>query len=811
MPLILIGAIILLAASASARDFPNCKSGPLSTNKVCDATLSPWARASALVAEFTVQEKIANSGDKSPGVQRLGLPAYEWWQEALHGVAGSPGVSFAASGNFSYATSFPQPITMGAAFDLPLIRSVADVISTEARAFSNVGRTGLNFWTPNINPYRDPRWGRGQEVPSEDAYFASQYINVLIPGLQGGGPSHSADNPYYKLVATCKHYAGYDIENWQGNQRYGFNAVITRQDLQDYYLAPFRACARDADAQSFMCAYNAVNGVPTCADPWLLQDVLRDQYGFSTSTSTATPGGKDDEGATAADEGDRWVTSDCDAIKNVWNDHHYGASAADAAARSLNAGTDLDCGDFWPQNLAAALRANLTTEAALHKSLVRRYASMARLGWFDAAAGQPYRRLSWADVATPDAKALALRAAVEGIVLLQNKNTTLPLGPSPKKVAVIGPLGSATTQLQGNYFGRAQSVTSVVAAFKSAGWDVTAVQGTSIAGSSTSGFAAAVSAAQAADVIVYVGGIDNSQESETRDRNAIAWPGQQLALIDRLAEVKSEEAKKPLVVVQLGTMVDSSSLVSGDGKVDALVWAGYPGQSGGQAVVDILLGTNAPAGRLPVTQYPASFVDQVKMTNMNLRPGAGNPGQTYKWYNGTTVFPFAHGLHYTTFNATFSNATSLPSTFSTADLTRAIRFNATGPPGSGNYPDLAPFATVSVTVANTGSTNVTSDYVVLLFAKGGEYGPAPHPNKSLVGFARAHSVAPGATAEVTLPLTLGALARGDAEGSLVLWPGKYTLVLDVDGRDTWDFEITGDEVVLEKLAAARNGTNRAVD
>ncbi|KAK8072227.1 hypothetical protein PG996_005575 [Apiospora saccharicola] len=669
-----VAGIILLAVSVLARDFPNCQSGPL-------------------VAEFTVQEKIANSGDNSPGISRLGLPAYEWWQEALHGVAGSPGVSFGGGGgggNFSYATSFPQPITMGAAFDMPLIRAVADIISTEARAFSNAGRAGLNFWTPNINPYRDPRWGRGQEVPSEDAYFASQYINELIPG-----PGSKAGA--LPLVATCKHYAGYDIENWQGNQRYGFNAVITRQDLQDYYLAPFRACARDADAQSFMCSYNAVNGVPTCADPWLLQDVLRDQWGFSPATSSTSS--NEDEG----EEGDRWVTSDCDALKNVWNDHHYGASAADAAARSLNAGTDLDCGSFWPQNLAAALRANLTTEAALDKSLIRRCGRL------------PERR------------------------------------------------------------------------------------GTTIAGTSTSGFATAAAAAQAADVIVYVGGIDNTQEWETRDRNAIGWPGQQLALIGRLAAAKGD---KPLVVVQLGTMVDSSSLVAGNGTVvDALVWAGYPGQSGGQAVVDILLGTSAPAGRLPVTQYPASFVNQIKMTNMDLRPGPGNPGQTYKWYNGTPVFPFAHGLHYTTFNATFSAPSTFPTTFSTANLTSPINFNATGPPGSGNYPDLAPFATVNITVTNTGSKNVTSDYVILLFARG-EYGPTPYPNKSLVGFARAHGVAPGATAEVALPLKLGALARGDGDGNLVLWPGKYTLALDVDERDVWDFEITGDEVVLERLAPA---------
>lgn len=208
---------------------------------------------------MTTSEKISNSWDNSPGVSRIGLPAYEWWQEALHGVARSRGVQFATSGEFSYATSFPQPITMGAAFDMPLIASVASVTSTEARAFSNAGRCGLNFWTPNINPFRDPRWGRGQEVPSEDPYHMSQYVMQLIPGLQGGLKA----DPYYKLVATCKHYAGYDMENWKGNTRYAFDAKISMQDLQDYYLQPFRACVRDANAQSIMCSYNAVNGVPT--------------------------------------------------------------------------------------------------------------------------------------------------------------------------------------------------------------------------------------------------------------------------------------------------------------------------------------------------------------------------------------------------------------------------------------------------------------------------------------------------------------------------------------------------------------------
>lgn len=205
---------------------------------------------------MTLDEKIANTGDASPGVARIGLPSYEWWNEALHGVASSPGVSFNYPGhNYSYATSFPQPITMGAAFDDELIHSVATVVSTEARAFSNGNMSGLNFWTPNINPYKDPRWGRGQETPGEDAFHLSSYVYQLITGLEGG----VGKEPYPRIVATCKHYAGYDLENWHGNGRYGFDAIIDSQDLREYYMPPFQSCARDAKVQSIMCSYNAVS------------------------------------------------------------------------------------------------------------------------------------------------------------------------------------------------------------------------------------------------------------------------------------------------------------------------------------------------------------------------------------------------------------------------------------------------------------------------------------------------------------------------------------------------------------------------
>ncbi|KAI1738219.1 glycoside hydrolase superfamily [Xylaria scruposa] len=750
----------LFVGSAWARDFPNCQSGPLASNQVCNATLDPWSRAAALVAAFTTSEKISNSWDNSPGVSRLGLPAYEWWQEALHGVARSRGVQFATSGEFSYATSFPQPITMGAAFDMPMISSVATVTSTEARAFSNAGRCGLNFWTPNINTFRDPRWGRGQEVPSEDPYHMSQYVMQLIPALQGGLKA----DPYYKLVATCKHYAGYDMENWKGNKRYGFDAKITMQDLQDYYLQPFRTCVRDANAQSIMCSYNAVNGVPTCADPWLLQNVLREHYGFG---------------------GDRWVTADCDALGNVWTDHHYGGSAANAAAASLNAGTDLDCGQFWPQNLPSAYNSRMFNDTVLDRSLIRRYASMVRLGWFDAPAKQPYRQIAWADVAKPDAKALALRAAQEGLVLLKNEGTgKLPLSKTTvKRVAVVGPLATATTQMQGNYYGIAQSISTVVNAFKAAGFEVTNAQGCALTGTSTSGFSAAVNLAKAADATVFVGGMDTSIEAEDRDREQITWPGVQLSLIQQLATATGE---KPFIVVQMGTMVDSSALVS-EKNVNALVWAGYPGQDGGTAVASILTGDKAPAGRLPVTQYPGDYVNQVPMTNMNLQPGNGNPGRTYKWYSKPPVFPFGHGLHYTSFNV--SLPANLPTAFTTSDL---VNSNNT----EGSPLDLLPLTSVLASVTNTG--NVTSDYVLLAFLKG-EYGPSPYPNKSLVAFTRLHDIKPGDTATGALDIKVGSIARSDADGALTLWPAKYKLVLDIDDRASWDFEITGTATVLDKL------------
>src|SRR5258708_4959364 len=271
-----------------------------------------------------------------------------------HGVAWSPGTWFNPPGhNFSFATSFPQPILMGAAFDDELIHSVADVVSTEARAFNNHGHAGLDFWTPNINPFKDPRWGRGQETPGEDPYHLSRYVYQLITGLQGG----VVPQPYLKIAADCKHFAAYDLEDWGGVSRFNFNANVTQQDLAEYYSLPFQSCVRDAKVSSVMCSYNSVNDVPSCASSYLLQDVIRDFYGLGNDT---------------------WIVADCGAVENIHHSHKYTTSLATASAVALKAGTDIHCGSTYSEHLQTAIHESLISVSDVQTALVRQYASLVR-------------------------------------------------------------------------------------------------------------------------------------------------------------------------------------------------------------------------------------------------------------------------------------------------------------------------------------------------------------------------------------------------------------------------------------------------
>ncbi|KAI1780193.1 glycoside hydrolase family 3 protein [Hypoxylon cercidicola] len=759
---IVLGLSMLLLSSevlAAGHIFPDCGTGPLAALDVCNKGLSIKQRAQSLVSALETNEKYGLLVSTSPGVERLGLPSYEWWQEALHGVASSPGVKFADAGDFSYATSFPQPSLMGAAFDDELIEAVATVVSTEARAFNNFNRSGLDFWTPNINLARDPRWGRAQEVPTEDPYHASSYVAALIKGLQGG-----EDPDTLKVVATCKHFAAYDIEDWLGNERYEFDAKVGPQELAEYFMPAFEACAR-SNVGSFMCSYNALNGVPTCSSSYLLQDILRTHWNWTRDY--------------------QYVVSDCDALQNVYKPHNFRESRSASAASSLLAGTDLDCGFYYQLHLPDAHAQGLIDDAELDVAITRLYGALIKLGYFDAADTNPYRSLDFSDVFTPEAEELVRQAAEKSIVLIKNDGT-LPLqfpADGNVTVALIGDWANATTDMQGNYQGIAKYLHSpYYAASQIPG--VNAVYGGLPGDPTTDGYPRALEAAMAADIVIYADGPTVASEAESKDRTLIRWSGEKIDIMTQLAGLG-----KPFILVQMGSQRDDTPFLD-DPNVSAIIWGGYPGQSGGDAIMNVLTGKVAPAGRLPVTQYPAHYVDDVPMTDMSLRPNAetGNPGRTYMWYS-TPVVPFGFGLHYTNFTASVAvdkGGDDNCSCYDIADLTADCSATPLG---------QCPFQTVPVTVSNTGAT--TSDFVVLGFVAG-EHGPEPYPIKQLVSYRRLRDIAAGQEQTANLTLTLGSLGRRDESGNLVLYPGDYSLLVDVPTQATWNFTLKGEPFVLDE-------------
>ncbi|PVH67779.1 glycoside hydrolase family 3 protein [Cadophora sp. DSE1049] len=718
-----IAGLALFASQVSSGVLPDCVNGPLKSNKVCDMKASPAERASALIKALQPNEKLQNIVSKSPGVPRVGLPAYNWWSEALHGVAGAPGVSFASTSPFNYATSFPMPILMSAAFDDDLIEQVGTVIGTEARAYGNTNHSGIDFWTPNINPFKDPRWGRGSETPGEDTLRLKGYVAALLRGLEGNQTEK-------RIIATCKHYAANDLESWGNVTRHDFDAKITVQDLAEYYLQPFQQCARDSKVGSFMCSYNSVNGVPACANKYLLQTILRDHWNWTS--------------------GGQYITSDCEAVLDVSENHHYAATNAEGTALTFNAGMDSSCEYSSSSDIPGAWKSGQLTETTVDRALQRLYEGLIGAGYFDGANAQ-YASLGWSDVNTPMAQQLALQATVDGIVLLKN-NGTLPLDLKEQETSVAmigGPAPYLRTPVAA---ARTMGLTPLVASGP-------IMQTTADPDNWTTD---ALKAASQADVILYFGGLDTSAAAEGVDRVSLAWPGAQMSLINRLAALG-----KPLVIVQMGDQVDNTPLLINKG---------------------IISGLKSPAGRLPVTQYPANYTT-LPMTDMNLRPSGSNPGRTYRWFPNP-VQAFGFGLHYTNFEASFPNQKT---GFSIQELLDECKHK--------NIKNLDTCAIhpLPVSVINTGDR--TSDFVALVFVTS-EAGPKPYPIKSLAAYGRLRDVAPGQKATIEVPWTLGSLARHDAQGNTVLYPGTYTLLLDQPTQTNTSLTITGDAVILDKWPAA---------
>lgn len=569
---------------------------------------------------------------------------------------------------------------------------------------------------------------------------------------------------YKRVIATCKHYAGNDFEGYGSISRHNFDAQISYQDLNEFYLAPFRVCA-ERDAGAFMCSYNSVNGAPACANTYLMEDILRKHWGW--------------------EKDEHYISTDCGAVDDIWENHKYVATKGEAAAVALKAGADLECSFSQTDALQAGYDNKTLTEEDMDKALTRMWAGLISLGYFDPANAQVLRQLTFDDVNTPESQNLTYIAAVEGSVLIKNTDNNLPLR-KENKVAIIGPWSSAQTQMQGNYHGPAPYLISPVQSAKDFGLDFTWANGSGIS-SDDATLDDALAKAKAADLVIYMGGIDNTIEAESRDRTTITWPEAQLKVIRQLADLG-----KPVTVVQFGGgQLDDTELLNNTA-IKSILWGGYPGQSGGKAIIDLLYGVAAPAGRLPVTQYPAPYIDEVPPTDMTLRPSSTNPGRTHIWYSKDPVVPFGHGLHYTSFKVAFAGDFKWQTGFVAGNIASVGSLLKRTP-----WMELInkPVIKVPITVQNVG--RVKSDYVVLLFLKTSNAGPAPRPNKILVGYTRVKDIQPGKTKSAEITLSLERFLRVDTDGNRVLYPGKYDLFIDIDAKATKSLQWTGKQQVVE--------------
>lgn len=673
--------------------------------KFCRVNLPIHVRVRDLIGRLTLQEKIRLLVNNAAAVPRLGIQGYEWWSEALHGVSNvGPGTKF--GGAFPGATAFPQVITTAASFNESLWEEIGRVVSDEARAMYNGGMAGLTYWSPNVNVFRDPRWGRGQETPGEDPVVAGKYAASYVRGLQGNNGLR------LKVAACCKHYTAYDLDNWNGVDRYHFNARVSKQDLEDTYNVPFKSCVVAGKVASVMCSYNQVNGKPTCADPYLLKNTIRGEWGLNG-----------------------YIVSDCDSVGVLFDTQHYTATPEEAAASTIRAGLDLDCGPFLAIHTENAVKGGLLKEEDVNMALANTITVQMRLGMFDGEpSAQPFGNLGPRDVCTPAHQQLALQAARQGIVLLQNRGRTLPLSRTLQTVAVIGPNSDVTVTMIGNYAGVACGYTTPLQGIRRYAKTVHQSGCNDVFCNGNQQFNAAEVAARHADATILVMGLDQSIEAEFRDRKGLLLPGYQQELVSRVARA----SRGPTILVLMSGGPIDVSFAKNDPRIGAILWVGYPGQAGGAAIADVLFGTANPGGKLPMTWYPHDYLAKVPMTNMGMRadPSRGYPGRTYRFYKGPVVFPFGHGMSYTTFAHSLVQA---PREVSVPLASLYVSRNTTGASNAirvshANCEALA--LGVHIDVKNTGDMDGTHTLLVFSSPPGGKWST----QKQLIGFEKVHLV-----------------------------------------------------------------------
>jgi beta-glucosidase len=685
-------------------------------------------RAEDLIRRMSLEEKIAQLRNDAPAIARLGVPAYNYWNEALHGVA-----------NNGIATVFPEPVGMASTWNPPLMRQEGTVVGIEGRAkhndYANKHNgdskwwTGLTFWTPNVNIFRDPRWGRGQETYGEDPYLTGVMSVEFVKGMQG-------DDPTYILSMACaKHYA---VHSGPERDRHRFNAEPSERDLYEMYLPQFEAVVREGKVAGVMGAYNAVNGVPCCADSFLLDDLLRKQWGF---------------------EG--YVVSDCDAIRDIWGErrHRYVKTPEEAAAAAVKAGCNLCCGGDY-NALVRSVQQGLVSEKEIDQALYYTLWTRFKLGMFDPAEKVPYTKYTIKDNDTPEHGRTALEVARQSLVLLKNEGI-LPLDRSKyKRIAVIGPNGDCKSMLEGNYHGSASHPISILDGIKQAAGpniEVTFALGSpNTTNRRTAAWsqqdnttnrpldelkAEALSLAENADLIIYAGGLTPAQEGEGFDRDSIELPECQQTLIKAL-----HETGKPMVMVNCSG--SAIALLWESENLPAILQAWYPGQSGGQSVAEVLFGEVNPSGHLPLTFYRAT-TDLPDFTDYSMS------NRTYRYFSGKPLYAFGHGLSYTQFDYKSGKLES-----------KKIAAN-----------DMAK---VSFTVKNSGKRD--GDDVAQVYYRHVN-SAVPQPKLALCGFTRVH-LKSGESTEVTVEIPAARLRYWDTKKKqYVVEPGDYEFLVGTASDD----------------------------
>lgn len=682
--------------------------------KYLDKTLSFRERAIDLVSRMTLEEKAAQLRYDAQAVERLGVPRYNYWNEALHGVARA-----------GVATVFPQAIGLAAIFDDEYLGKIADVIATEGRAKYNESSKkddrdiykGITFWSPNVNIFRDPRWGRGHETYGEDPYLTSRLGVAFVKGLQGNGK-------HLKAAACAKHYA---VHSGPEDDRHHFDAVVSQQDLHETYLPAFEALVKEAKVEAVMGAYNRTNGEPCNGSKTLLEDILRDGWGF-----------------------DGHVVSDCWAIKDFHEGHGVTKTPTESVALAIKSGCDLNCGNMYLL-LLLALKEGLITEEDIDRSAVRVLTTRMRLGMFDDDC--EYNNIPYEVNDSKEHNALSLDASKKSMVLLKNDGL-LPLDSGKiKNIAVIGPNAASDLALIANYSGTPSHSITLLDGIRNRVSPDTRVWyalGSHLHINREEDLALpgdrikeAVSAAERSDVVVLCLGLDASIEGEQNDQGTVILdaggdkadlnlPESQRKLLDAILETG-----KPVVVA----MVSGSALSIGDAaeKASAIIQCWYPGSKGGQAFAELIFGDYSPAGRLPVTFYK-STEELPAFTDYSM------DNRTYKFMKGEALYPFGFGLSYTTFE--YSNLSASSSRIKNGDS-----------------------IVISVNVKNTGTRD--SDEVVQVYIKDLK-ASVRVPHHSLCGFKRIY-LKSGEHKTINFEINSRAMTIVDEEGRRYVENGEFTL------------------------------------